>query len=288
MSFAKILVPLTGGDRDAGVLAGAFAAAKPFQAHVEALFVRPDPVEAMPFYGEGMSSAVAQEIMDVSKGAAKKASDAARAHLDDAVRQANATSGVPQGKSNETTFSYRELEGNFAAQVTFAARLADLIVFGPVRESDRPGLGEAFDTVLIQTGRPVLLISGTGVGELTSHIALAWNGGVASAHAASAAMPFLKMAGAIDILTVSRPGAAPPTSGDLIDYLKLHDVRVNSKIIDGGNQPIADVLLKASTEIGASMLVAGGYGHNRLRELFVTGTTKRVVAQAALPCFLVH
>lgn len=288
MSFAKVLVPLTGGDRDAGVLAGAFAAARPFQAHVEALFVRPDPVEAMPFYGEGMSSAVAQEIMDVSKGAAKKASDAARAHLDDAVRKANAASGVPQGKSNETTFSYRELEGNFAAQVTFAARLADVIVFGPVRENDRPGLGEAFDTVLIETGRPVLLTSGAGAGELTSRIALAWNGGVASAHAASAAMPFLKMAGAVDILTVSRPNAEPPTAGDLIDYLKLHDVRANSKIVDGGNQPIADVLLKASTEIGASMLVAGGYGHNRLRELFVTGTTKRVVAQAALPCFLVH
>ena len=40
MSFVKILAPLTGGTRDAVVLACAFAAAKPFHAHVAALFVR--------------------------------------------------------------------------------------------------------------------------------------------------------------------------------------------------------------------------------------------------------
>ena len=67
MAFAKILAPLTGGPRDPIVLAGALAAAEPFASHVEALFVKPDPVEAMPFYGEGMSSAVVQEIVDVSR-----------------------------------------------------------------------------------------------------------------------------------------------------------------------------------------------------------------------------
>ena len=55
MAYVKILAPLTGGTRDAAVLAAAFAAAAPFKAHVIALFVRPDPAEAMPFFGEGVS-----------------------------------------------------------------------------------------------------------------------------------------------------------------------------------------------------------------------------------------
>src|SRR5215469_1642819 len=106
MSFAKILVPVTGAERDVAVLAGAFAAAKLFDAHVEALFVRPDPVEAMPFYGEGMSSGVVQEIMDVSKDAAARASKTARAHLEAAVKAADARQGAGRGYSG----SFREAE----------------------------------------------------------------------------------------------------------------------------------------------------------------------------------
>ena len=72
MTIGKILAPLTGGTRDATVLASAFAAAKPFNAHVIALFVRPDPAQAMPFFGEGMSGPMVEEIVDVAKDAADK------------------------------------------------------------------------------------------------------------------------------------------------------------------------------------------------------------------------
>src|SRR5689334_7416605 len=158
MSVARILVPLTGAPRDQVVLAGAFAAAKLFGAHLAALFVRPDPVEAMPFYGEGMSSAVVQEIMDASKTAAGKASRQARGYLETAARNANVAVVDAPARRESASASFREVDGNFSDQVTLAARLADLVVFGSVREDDRPGLGEAFDATLIETGRPVLLI----------------------------------------------------------------------------------------------------------------------------------
>lgn len=287
--FAKILVPLTGAPRDQAVLAGAFAAAKPFGAHLEALFVRPDPVEAMPFYGEGMSSAVVQEIMDVSKSAASKASRQARASLEAAARQCDAKI-VERAERRGTgvTASFREVEGNFSDQVTHAARLADLVVFGPVKEEDRPGLGDAFDATLIETGRPVLLISGPAAADLSSKISIAWNGSVASAHAISAALPFLAKAGAVEILTVKRGGTAPGPTDDLVAYLRLHGISATSRVVEGAGRPIADVLLDAAKSGGSGLLVAGGYGHSRLRDLFTTGITKRVVAQAAIPCFLVH
>jgi nucleotide-binding universal stress UspA family protein len=285
MSFAKILVPVTGADRDAAVLAGGFAAAKLFDARVEALFVRPDPVEAMPFYGEGMSSGVVQEIMDVSKDAATKASKSARSHLEAAAKANDAPVGAKPAKGPSAAFS--EIEGNFQTQVTLAARLADLVVFGPVRENDRPGLGEAFDATLLETGRPVLLNAGGTSCDLVSRIAVAWNGSVASAHAVSAALPFLKKAKAVDILIVGKPDEAN-SAAELIDYLALHGVSAAVRTVDGGNRPVADVLLEAAKSGGAGLLVAGGYGHNRIRELFVTGTTKRVVAQTTIPCFLVH
>ncbi len=285
--FAKILVPLTGAPRDQVVLAGAFAAAKLFGAHLEALFVRPDPVEAMPFYGEGMSSAVVQEIMDVSKTAAGRASRQAHAFLEAAARENDATIVERAERGPGVNASFREVEGNFSDQVTQAARLSDLVVFGPLKEDDRPGLSDAFDATLIETGRPVLLISGTATANLASKISVAWNGSVASAHAISAALPFLAKAKAVEILTVKRGGTAPGPTDDLIAYLKLHGIAATSRVVEGAGR-IADVLLDAAKSGGAGLLVAGGYGHSRLRDLFMTGVTKHVVAHAAIPCFLVH
>ena len=63
----------------------------------------------------------------------------------------------------------------------------------------------------------------------------------------------------------------------------LPDVKV-----DGGNRNIAGVLLEAASKGGAGLLVAGGYGHNRLREMFFAGVTRQVVSHADLPVFLVH
>src|SRR5882672_5191266 len=112
MSFAKILAPLTGGPRDAAVLASAFAAAKPFNAHVAALFVRPDATEAVPFYGESVSAAIMQEIADASKKASDSAIVVARAALAAAAKDANAELlGAPEPRAAPTA-SFREVIGN--------------------------------------------------------------------------------------------------------------------------------------------------------------------------------
>lgn len=288
MSIAKILAPVTGGPRDAIVLAGAQAAAKPFNAHVEALFIRPDPVEAMPFYGEGMSSAVVQEIMDASKTASGKASQAARQACEAAARDAGALTAPAPGKREKVTCAFVEVQGNFADRVTFAARLSDLVVFGPLKEGDRPGLSEAFEATLIETGRPILLVSQPPKPDFYDAIAVGWNGSVASAHAVTAALPYLERAARVEILTVKQPNAEPISADELKAYLGLRGIAASDRQIDAGTRPVSDVLLEAAGAGGAGMLVAGGYGHSRLRELFVTGVTRRVVAQADIPCFLVH
>jgi nucleotide-binding universal stress UspA family protein len=286
MSFAQILVPLTGGPRDEIVLSGAFAFAKPFQGHVVGLFVRPDPVEAMPFYGEGMSSAVVQEIMDVSKKATSEASRKALATMVSVAGRLGAAIADPSPATGSTG-SFREAEGAFAEQVARAATLSDVVVFGPLRENDRPGLSEAFESTLLNIGRPVLLVAQEG-GVDFSNVAIAWNGSIASAHAVSAALPLLKKTSKVEILVVKRPNTEPIETDDILTYLRLHGVEAAASFVDAADRPVADVLLDAAAGRGARMLVAGGYGHNRLRELFVTGTTRRVVAKTAIPCFLVH
>jgi nucleotide-binding universal stress UspA family protein len=76
--------------------------------------------------------------------------------------------------------------------------------------------------------------------------------------------------------------------GELVEYLSLHGVGASAREIDAGTRPVADVLLESAAASGAGLLVLGGYGHSRWRELFVSGTTSRAIQQANLPLFLVH
>ncbi len=288
MAIVKILAPLTGGPRDAVVLASAFAAAKPFHAHVVALFVRPDATEAVPFFGDGVSAQVVQEIAEAAKAAADAAIKLARASLEAAANTVGAEIIAAPAPSGSLSASFREVLGNFADQVTLAARLSDLVVFGPLKEGDRPGLTEAFEATLLETGRPVLLSANPAQPSFCKKIALAWNESVASAHAVTAALPFLKCAESVEILSVSRNQDEPIDSSELKTYLQLQGVTASERKVDAGTRVVGDVLLEEAIKSGAGLLVAGGYGHSRLREMFFSGVTRHVVSHAGMPLFLVH
>ena len=289
MSFVKILAPLTGGKRDAAVLASAFAAAKPFNAHVLALFVRPDAMDAVPFYGESVSTTVMQEIAEASAKASDQASKQAQATLKAAAAGAGAAITAAPELRDAPSASFKEAVGNFADQVTLAARLSDLVVFGALKEDDRPGLTESFEATLLETGRPVLISAQAApVSFCKNKIALAWNDSVASAHAATAALPFLKCAETVEILCVRRGKDDAIDAGELQTYLKLRGIAAAVRAIDAGSRVVGDVLLEEASKGGAGLLVAGGYGHSRLREMFFAGVTRTVVSHAALPLFLVH
>ena len=289
MTFVKILAPLTGGKRDAAVLASAFAAAKPFNAHVAALFVRPDAMEAVPFYGESVSTVVMQEIAEASGKASDQASKQAQATLAAAAKEAGAAITATPELRDAPSASFKEVTGNFADQVTLAARLSDVVVFGALKEGDRPGLTDAFEATLLETGRPVLISAHAApMSFCKNKIALAWNDSVASAHAATAALPFLKCAETVEILCVRRSKDDPIDASELKTYLKLRGIAASERAIDAGSRVVGDVLLEEASKGGAGMLVAGGYGHSRLREMFFAGVTRTVVSHAALPLFLVH
>jgi nucleotide-binding universal stress UspA family protein len=288
MAYMKILAPLTGSASDAMVLAGAFAAAAPFKAHVLALFVRPDPAEAMPFFGEGVSGAMAQEIVDTAKVAADKAANDARTALALAAKDAGAIVIDRPEKRDTVSISFREVQGNFADRVTLAGRLSDLVVFGPLKQSDRPGIAEAFEATLLDTGRPVVLTGQTAPKNFARRIAIGWDGSGACARALIAAMPYLARAETIEILSVRKPNTDCESCDEAREYLALHGLSCQERVIDAGSRAIGEVLLEAASQGGADLLVLGGYGHKSLLQMFFGGVTRHVVANAELPLFLVH
>jgi nucleotide-binding universal stress UspA family protein len=288
VSFVKILAPLTGGPRDASVLTSAISAALPFGAHVQGLFVRADPALAMPFYGEGMSGMVVQDVIDAAKQSNDRGAATAQATLASVARSANLAVTVQSEKREAPTLSFREVVGNFADSVRQAAKLCDLAVFSTPKDEERAGVSEAVEAVLLEARRPVLLAAKPVAPGFHERIAVGWNASVESAQAVSAALPLLKRAASVRVLAVERADAPCADCADLVEYLALHGVAAEVEKIKAGDRATADVLLERASGSGAGLLVLGGYSHSRWRELFVNSTTRQAIANAEIPLFLVH
>ena len=288
MSYRKLLVPLSGAGRDDQVLTAAFDIAKPFGAHVMGVYVRPDPSEVLPYLGEGVSAGVIQEIMEAARSSASKAGAAARSALDHHAK----AQGVPtlENASGGTGFSasFCLRDGPADVVIPEEARLSDLVIFGLSRDAKYAGHRETIESTLLNGRSPILLVPDQAKVAISAKVAIGWDGGATAARAVAAAIPMLKRASSIEILNIS-PGTTETMEMDrLRDYLRLYGLSATEHGIQPGGQSTGAVLLDAAVRAGAGMLVIGGYGHSRLRELVLGGVTRHVLAESTIPIFMAH
>ena len=288
MSIKTILVPLSGVESDSVALSAAFAVARQFDAHVDSLFVKLDPRDAVPMLGEGMSGAMVDEIMRAAESEANTHLTAARRHFEEVVRreQVDLREGPPAPEG--ISARWRELVGRAEELVPLEGRLADLLVFADA-EIDRDAQAYAtLETALLGATRPLLLAPKGGITSIGKRIAVAWNGGPESARAVAGAMPFLRRAESVHVLT-AETSATPAAAGRRIaEYLAWHDVNCQLTIAKPGSEPVGQLLMNKAAELGADLLVMGGYGHSRMRELILGGVTRYVLGHAGLPVLMAH
>lgn len=287
MSFRKILVPVSGVNRDRFALGTALAAAKPFHAHIEALFVHADPRESVPYGELPLSPDIVQDLIDTAADLEKASSKAARAAVASLSDEAGVRLVAAPQYGDEVTISYQEIREHLPRALDKSARLCDLVVFPPIRETDDPEVQDAFIRTLMKVGRPVLLSPEHCPAEIGKAIAVGWDGSVASAHALTAALPYLKQAGRVEILTVQN-GALPGNGSDVAAYLSLHGVAAVARNLPRGGARTAEVLLDVAAKEGFDLLVAGGYGHSQMAEAIFGGVTEHIVSHPRIPVFMMH
>ena len=289
MSIVKVLVPVTGSKRDAVALATAFAAAKPFGAHVKAIFCHPDPREAAVPYAEmPLAPDVVQELVDTARDLASAASKSARSTLASAAQDAQVRIVAAPQMAETVTASFEEKVGHVNTCIELSAQLCDLIVFPPIGEDDPDELHEAFVRTLTKTERPVLLCADIAPSHVGQNIAIGWDGGMAAAHALSAALPYLRKANSVKLYTVKDRSGPSEELEEVKTYLSLHGVAVTTGVIERGAKSVAEHLTDAAASAGCDMLVVGGYGHSRMVETVFGGVTQFVASHPRIPIFMVH
>ena len=288
MTLRKILVPLTGGERDKTALAAAMAVATAHNSYVEGLFIRPDPSEALPFMGEGVSGAVIQDIISASKDAANQAGERARASFAEVAAAAGVEVVSKPRPPGSACARLLEATGAFDEIVSYRSRLSDLVVFLAGKDEGGAGVSEALQACLMDAGRPILLAPETAPKTVGTNVIIGWDGSVEAAHAITAARSFLGKADKVNILNVEKGDLDPAVADMLSDYLQLHGVDSTEHIVDAGSHPIGEVMLEQASDTGCDLLVMGGYGHSRIRELLFGGVTRFIISHSTVPVLLAH
>ena len=169
-------------------------------------------------------------------------------------------------------------------------RTADLTVLGRVRDGEKVAL-HLLETVLLESGRPLLIAPEVVRASIGQHIAIAWKDSAEAARAVAAALPLLALAETVTVLAVqeSSDTSSDGNSGKrLRNVLRWHNPATTLRVVPRTNRDPVEALLSVAAANGADLLVMGGYGHSRMREAMFGGFTRRVLLAAELPVLMAH
>jgi nucleotide-binding universal stress UspA family protein len=188
---------------------------------------------------------------------------------------------------------WRVVSGKVSETVVRQARQADLIILGQVNP-DHPPPPEGrqlVEDVLMTSGRPILVIPYIGHFQTVgTRILVGWNNSREAARAVNDAIPLLAKAASITILEAGPRKSATDdvTSAGITRHLTRHGIRaeISRTVLAGTSAP--DLLLNYAADLSADLLVIGGYGHSRLRELVLGGVTRQLLRHMTLPVLMSH
>ena len=284
-----ILVPLSGVAEDITALRCAAKVAQHFKAHIEAMFVTPDPKDSVVVLGDGLSTLMVDEIVSASQTMWRRRGEAARRAFDTVVAEIGLVPVVLPEISGRATIRWREDEGMLEGQVITEGRLSDLIVFDYrcVSHSDAM-TRQGVEAALLFTGRPVLLVPDESAPMPGRVVAIAWDGKLEAARAVAGALPFLERAERLVLLTAGTGRTGAIEGARLAESLAWRGLNTEVMTIEPGGEAVGAAVLRAVHAIGADLLVMGAYGHSRVREMILGGVTRHVIAHAPLHVLMCH
>lgn len=279
MDFKNILLHLDHSSGCRNRLETAFAMAKHYDALVTGLFVVPDYV--VPSYVE------AQISVDLITDVTEKALARARETLSGYQQMAEA-SGV--------RMDAHVVEGQVIPILREHTKYSDLLVLGQDQpdDPDNASYGLA-DALLFEGACACMVVPHSGKLAIPGkRVLLTWNASRESARALREAMPLLKAAETVVVLS-SEPdnvdasiARGHPHADELARFLESHGIASVSSGISDMEIGAGDAILGQAAEMDADLIVMGAYGHARLREIILGGVTRDLLKQSPVPLLLAH
>lgn len=191
-------------------------------------------------------------------------------------------------------FDWISTTGPVALALLRFSALSDLVIVGA--KDPRPdGSAPSFTAgeLAVTADCPVLVLPvDCSRIDPESPVVVAWDGSAEASHALRAAMPMLKRAKSVFLVTVEEGKRdrsefdLPPVRG--ADYLARHGVACEIVEVKAGEGGTAHAIVDAAEVRGAGLIVMGAYGNRRLSERVFGGVTRKMLADVRLPLLMTH
>jgi nucleotide-binding universal stress UspA family protein len=220
-------------------------------------------------------------VIDVER----MSSDAARFSRDSGAALVEFLKDHAQKAAVDVRIAPFEEEGPFVAnRLSELSRAYDLSIV-EASETTRP----VTESLLFQSGRPVVLFPASNFSGRIDTVAIAWDGGPTAAKAVSGARVLMQRATKAIVISLiddkpideaarDRFGAALRAAGFQVDI-----VSAERRDMTAGN-----AIQAAAAEGRADLLVAGAYGHSKFREFVLGGVTRDLLSTLEMPALLSH
>lgn len=279
MSYKTILTVLTDAETGKTALTAAIDLARRDGAHLDVLCLGVDRTEPGAYYA-GANAIILQENLAQAQAEADALLETVEADL----------------KAEDIAWGASRAVGTYAGMtmlIAERARFADLVVL-PAPYSEGMGReGEVIvEAALFNGGAPVLVVpEGSGLPAPDGTVVVAWDESAEALRAVRAALPFLAKSALASIAVVapSRHGEGRSDPGmALSQLLTRHGATADVSLLPRTMPRTSDVLARHCSDMNAGLLVMGAYGHSRLREAILGGTTRNTLEDTTRPVLMAH
>ena len=171
------------------------------------------------------------------------------------------------------------------------AGAADLLIVGRDRIAGDSSRSLDPGAVLLKAGRPVLVVPPDILSLMAERIVIGWKDTREARRAVRDSLPLLREAANVAIVEIAEPQDRDQSRlriDDVAQYLTRHQVKSAKPAISNATGSVAAELLRIAGEQKADLIVAGGYGHNRLGEWLFGGVTEEFLQASPVCCLLSH
>jgi len=272
-----ILVSIDGTDSDKASIDAALSLAERFDAHITCLYEEKQYGfrSYADLYADAIAAAFDKQLFEENTAITRQFKDITRS------RKNKCTLEIEQPLSDNTVLSY--------------AYVNDIIVCAQHDAEKKTIFGDRNlpEHLVMGSGKPVLIIPYIGFPKtIGKNVIVAWDKSREASRAIHDALPLLVQAEKVHLFSVISKDEGEnelAAATDLATHLSRHDVSVDtSPYVFDNDVSVAEMLLSRASDYGADLIVMGAYGHSRLREYTLGGTTRTILNSMTIPVLMTH
>lgn len=270
--IANLIVAYNGGEASQSALDFALGLAARHDAHLTGLLAHGSSriSRSMPNW---LSDDLRKQIMSLMESRG----ESVRANFEERVG----------GALSPDQLHWLEVGGNPDTTVADYSRMYDFTILGQYEN-----LPEADELVLHPahiahgSGKPVIVVPkvNRARGQFGGHAIVAWDGMRAVTGAVAGALPLLRQASRITVITIENARVGTPLEGiDVKTMLARHGLDCEWRRLPQGDASVVQTLLAHCAEPDVDLLVMGANAHSRIDRAIVGSATEAILDRTEVP-----